>query len=66
MIDGRASNCTMPNDNVHQCWTRQGEPPLIQVGKQFGKTCGAGGGSIQTPGYHGFLGTNGAAPGEFT
>lgn len=66
MVDGRASNCTMPDDNVHRCWTRQGDPPLIQVGKGFGKTCAAGGGSILTPGYHGFLGTQGAAPGEFT
>lgn len=66
MIDGRASNCTMPNDNEHRCWTRTGTPPLIQVAKNFGKTCAAGGGSIQTPGYHGFLGTNGAQPGEFT
>jgi hypothetical protein len=66
MIDGHASNCTMPNDEAHRCWTRTGSPPALQVGKQFGKSCSAGGGSIQTPGYHGFLGTQGAAPGEFT
>ena len=36
------------------------------VGKQWGTTCNAGGGSIATPRYHGFLGISGAAPGEFT
>jgi hypothetical protein len=72
MIDGPASNCTMKNDTgpygvAHRCWTRIGTPPLIQVGKQFGKTCGAGAGSIQAGNYHGFLGKPGhAAPGDFT
>lgn len=66
MIDGPASNCTMPDDREHRCWTRTGTPPLISVGKQYGKTCGAGGGSIQAGDYHGFLGINGAAPGFFT
>ena len=65
-IDGQASNCTAPEDREHRCWTRTGEPPLISVGKAWGKTCSAGAGSIATPGYHGFLGINGAAPGEFT
>src|SRR5581483_505675 len=27
VIDGRASNCTMPDDIVHRCWVRHGEPP---------------------------------------
>jgi hypothetical protein len=71
MIDTRCSNCTLPKDSgpfgtAHRCWTRTGEPPLISVGKQYGKTCSAGGGSIQAGDYHGFLGSNGAAPGYFT
>lgn len=53
-IDSRASNCTMPDDNEHRCWIRHGEPPAITVDKN-GKTCAAGGGSIQAGNYHGFL-----------
>lgn len=53
-IDGRASNCTMPNDNVHRCWVRHGTPPNLTVDKN-GNTCQAGAGSIQTPNWHGFL-----------
>jgi hypothetical protein len=63
-IDGPASNCTMPDDHAqkrHHCWTRTGTPPLITVGKEFGPTCNAGGGSIQARDYHGFL-----RNGEFT
>lgn len=55
MIDGPASNCTTPQDREHRCWTRTGAPPRITVGKEFGKTCAAGGGSIQAGNYHGFL-----------
>lgn len=55
MIDSRASNCTMQDDHVHHCWLRSGEPPLITVSKEGGFTCSAGGGSIQTPTWHGFL-----------
>lgn len=54
MIDGRASNCTMPDDDVHRCWVRHGEPPNLTVDKN-GHTCAAGAGSIQTPKWHGFL-----------
>ena len=54
-IDGRASNCTMPKDDNHRCWTRTGTVPNITVGKQFGPTCGAGAGSIRAGNYHGFL-----------
>lgn len=54
MIDNRASNCTMPDDNEHKCWVRHGHPPLITVDKN-GKTCAAGAGSIQTSKWHGFL-----------
>lgn len=53
-IDSRASNCTMPEDNVHKCWCRHGEAPNFTVDKQ-GLTCQAGAGSIITGSYHGFL-----------
>jgi hypothetical protein len=53
-IDGRASNCTLPNDRLHRCWVRHGEPPNIHVDKA-GLTCSAGAGSIQSGSYHGFL-----------
>lgn len=53
-IDGRASNCTRRDDNVHQCWVRHGEPPDVTVGKD-GDTCAAGAGSILAGDYHGFL-----------
>lgn len=53
-IDGRANNCTMPEDAIHRCWCRHGEPPNLTVNKD-GNTCLAGGGSIQTPKYHGRL-----------
>ncbi len=53
-IDGRASNCTMKDDNVHKCWIRHGEAPNFTVDKN-GPTCKAGGGSIQSGDYHGFL-----------
>lgn len=62
-IDGVASNCTLPDDVTHRCWMRHGTPPDITVDKTpeppFDHTCQAGGGSIATPRYHGFL-TNGA------
>lgn len=54
IVDSRASNCTMPQDNVHKCWVRHGSPPNITVDKN-GNTCSAGAGSIAVPGWHGFL-----------
>lgn len=54
LVDSRASNCTLPEDNEHKCWVRHGEPPLITVDKN-GLTCAAGAGSIQTSKWHGFL-----------
>jgi hypothetical protein len=54
-IDGMANNCTKPNDGNHKCWTRKGEPPNVDVGKQYGPTCNAGAGSIVVDGWHGFL-----------
>lgn len=53
-IDSRASNCTLPNDKLHRCWVRHGEPPNIDVNKS-GITCKAGAGSIIVGGWHGFL-----------
>lgn len=55
-IDGPCSNCPWQNDRdaSHKCWVRHGEPPNITVDKN-GDTCPAGGGSIQAPGWHGFL-----------
>lgn len=54
MIDGRASNCSLPNDTQHRCWVRHGEPPRLTVDKN-GLTCAAGAGSILAGNYHGFL-----------
>ncbi|HVT25960.1 MAG TPA: hypothetical protein VHD95_15140, partial [Rhizomicrobium sp.] len=55
-IDSRASNCTMKTDKVHRCWVRHGDPKTgkVTVDKN-GNTCQAGGGSIISGGYHGFL-----------
>lgn len=55
-IDERASNCTMPDDDVHRCWVRHGRPEdrTLHVDK-MGVTCHAGAGSIQTSDWHGFL-----------
>jgi len=55
VIDSHASNCTMPDDWNHRCWPRRGTAPTITVDKNFGNTCGAGGGSIVSGNYHGFL-----------
>lgn len=59
LIDSRASNCGLPDDHVHQCWVRHGEPPDITVNKD-GNTCEAGAGSIwsrqgEPDDWHGFL-----------
>ena len=53
-VDGRASNCGNPQDKEHKCWVRHGIPPTVTVDKN-GNTCNAGGGSIGTPNWHGFL-----------
>lgn len=53
-IDGRASNCTLPDDTTHRCWVRDGTPPNVTAGKA-GHTCSAGAGSILSGDYHGFL-----------
>ncbi|TGT72893.1 hypothetical protein EN802_13520 [bacterium M00.F.Ca.ET.159.01.1.1] len=56
LIDSRAKNCTMPDDNEHFCWVRHGRPEdgTLHVDKN-GHTCAAGAGSIAVPGFHGFL-----------
>jgi len=54
IVDGRASNCTLPHDDVHKCWVREGTPPNVTAGKA-GHTCSAGAGSIGSGSYHGFL-----------
>lgn len=56
LIDQRASNCTMPDDNTHRCWVRHGRPEdgTLHVDKN-GHTCQAGAGSIVSGNYHGFL-----------
>ncbi len=55
-ISSRASNCTMRGDRTHRCWVVTGSPEAgdLNVGKG-GHTCGAGAGSIQVDGWHGFL-----------
>lgn len=55
-IDSRANNCTLPNDDKHWCWVREGRPEdgTLNVSKA-GRTCSAGAGSIATSRYHGFL-----------
>ena len=53
-IDSRASNCAKPDDKLHRCWVRHGTPPNVTVDKN-GLTCPAGGGSIISRGWHGFL-----------
>lgn len=55
-VDARASNCGRPDDHVHHCWVRHGDPRecRLTVDKD-GDTCSAGAGSIVVPGWHGFL-----------
>lgn len=56
MVDSRASNCGLPNDNEHHCWVRHGDPRECRVTvDKNGRTCNAGAGSIGTPNWHGFL-----------
>lgn len=55
-VDGRASNCTLPDDDVHRCWVRHGDPRECRVTvDKNGNTCSAGAGSIASPNWHGFL-----------
>lgn len=56
-VDGEATNCTRKGDHSHKCWVRTGDPrnATVTAGKTGGETCNAGGGSIASAGYHGFL-----------
>lgn len=57
MVDSRANNCTLKDDDVHRCWVRHGRPEdgTMHVDK-VGVTCAAGAGSIlMHRGWHGFL-----------
>lgn len=55
-VDSRASNCGSPDDDVHQCWVRHGDPRECKVTvDKNGNTCSAGAGSIASPNWHGFL-----------
>lgn len=56
MIDSRASDFTMKDDNTHHRWVRHGRPEdgTLHVDKN-GRTCAAGAGSIDTGKWHGFL-----------
>ncbi len=62
-VDGRANNCTKPEDTKHRCWVRHGDPRtgychVDKDGTPECPTCDAGAGSIwmSAPnGWHGFL-----------
>lgn len=55
--DSRADACPgyKGKNPDHACWPRVGVAPNITVAKHYGKTCSAGGGSIQAGAFHGFL-----------
>lgn len=54
-IDGRANNCTKPDDGEHRCWVRHGTVGQPLTIDKAGLTCDAGAGSIQMANWHGFL-----------
>lgn len=54
-LDGRASNCTKPDDMEHRCWVRHGKFGESMHVDKNGNTCQAGAGSIMVQGFHGFL-----------
>lgn len=57
-IEGRASNCTMPDDTRHRCWVRHGTIGERVTVDKAGLTCGAGAGSLfmgPNNEWHGFL-----------
>lgn len=63
-VDGRANNCTKPEDHVHRCWVRRGDPRTgychVDKDATVQETCAAGGGSIWINkdgprDWHGFL-----------
>lgn len=57
-IDGRASNCTKPNDYEHRCWVRHGTVGEKLTVDKNGLTCAAGAGSFymgEKNEWHGFV-----------
>lgn len=54
-MTGRARNCGSPQDRQHRCWVLHEESPGVFHVSKDGHTCSAGGGSIATGDYHGFL-----------
>lgn len=59
LVDGRANNCTRPDDLTHHCWVRHGSPEdgTLHVDKD-GDTCACGASIGQGPNYtdyHGHL-----------
>ncbi|HLK55675.1 MAG TPA: hypothetical protein VKU00_03875 [Chthonomonadaceae bacterium] len=56
-VDSRCSNCGSPQDNVHRCWVRHGDPrqPETVTVDKNGLTCKAGSGSIICGSFHAFL-----------
>lgn len=58
LIEGRASNCTKPDDNAHRCWVRHGTVGDRLTVDKNGLTCAAGAGSFfmgKKNEWHGFL-----------
>lgn len=57
-IEGRASNCTKPDEPHHRCWVRQGTVGGLLTVDKNGPTCAAGAGSFfmgREREWHGFL-----------
>lgn len=57
-IEGRASNCTKPEDMTHRCWVRHGTVGEKVTVDKAGLTCAAGAGSFfmgPNNEWHGFL-----------
>lgn len=63
-VDGKANNCTLPDDHGHRCWVRSGDPRTgyvhIDKDSSVQRTCAAGAGSIWINkdgprDWHGFL-----------
>lgn len=57
-VNGRASNCGLPEDTLHRCWIAHGTPEAadlhVDKSPEAGETtCNAGGGSLDTGRWHG-------------
>jgi hypothetical protein len=53
-LDGRDPRCAAPENSLHRCWIRKGDPPYLTVSKQ-GRTCGEGAGGITGSDWFGYL-----------